>query len=184
MRRIAIAALSMMLFSCPPLLAGEFTLSSPELTDGQTMKAEQVFNGFGCQGGNVSPALSWSNPPTGTKSFAVTAYDPDAPTGSGWWHWVIFNIPAGTDGLAKNAGNLESGLAPKGSVQSPTDFGKPGYGGACPPVGNSPHRYIFTVYALDLEKMEIGQEATAALVGFIVNQHLIAKASITVKYGR
>jgi Raf kinase inhibitor-like YbhB/YbcL family protein len=184
MQRIAIFALIMMLFSCPPLLAGDFTLSSPELTDRQAMKAEQVLNGFGCQGGNLSPALSWRNPPQGTKSFAVTVYDPDAPTGSGWWHWVIFNIPAKVNSMAKDAGNLKSGFAPPGSVQSRTDFSVPGYGGACPPVGDPPHRYVFSVYALDVDTLDLGQEATAAMVGFTINRHRLAKASLTVFYGR
>jgi Raf kinase inhibitor-like YbhB/YbcL family protein len=184
MQRIIIFSLFIILVSSSLVVAGEFALKSPELEDGQTMKAEQVYSGFGCQGGNISPALRWSNPPKGTKSYAVTVYDPDAPTGSGWWHWVIFNIPAGVDGLAKNAGNPASGLAPHGSVQSRTDFGAPGYGGACPPVGNSPHRYVFTVYALDVDRLDLNPEATSALAGFAIHQHLIAKDTITVYYGR
>jgi Raf kinase inhibitor-like YbhB/YbcL family protein len=184
MQRMVILSLFILLVSSSPVAAGEFALSSPELADGQTMKDEQIYSGFGCRGGNISPALSWSNPPQATKSYAVTVYDPDAPTGSGWWHWVIFNIPAGVDGLVKNAGNPASGLAPQESVQSRTDFGVPGYGGACPPTGNSPHRYVFTVYALDVDRLDLNPEVTAALVGFTINQHLIAKDTITVYYGR
>jgi len=128
--------------------------------------------------------LHWKDAPVGTKSFAVTVYDPDAPTGSGWWHWLIFNIPANTDNLPENAGDPSSGLAPKGSIQGRTDFGKPGYGGACPPVGDKPHRYQFTVYALDTEKIDLDANASGAMVGYFLNPHAIAKATLTVYYSR
>lgn len=164
--------------------AGDFTLSSPQLKEHEPMEMEQVFNGFGCQGRNISPALHWDNPPAGVKSYAVTVYDPDAPTGSGWWHWLIYNIPARVDGLVKNAGDPPSNLAPTGSVQSRTDFGTRGYGGACPPAGASAHRYVFTVYALDVEKLDLDPEATAAMVGFTINQHLLAKDVLTILYAR
>jgi len=162
--------------------AQEFTLKSSDL--GGQLTEEEVFSGFGCHGKNISPSLQWSNAPGDTKSFAVTVYDPDAPTGSGWWHWVIFNIPAGVHELKRDAGNLERGLAPKGSVQSVTDFGKPGFGGACPPVGDKPHRYLFTVYALDIPKLDLGVKSPPAMVGYFLNQHAIAKASIVSYYGR
>src|SRR5450631_1773434 len=109
--------------------ASALTLTSPDIKPGATIADEQVFNSFGCTGKNISPALSWSGAPQGTKSFALSVYDPDAPTGSGFWHWVVFNIPAGVTGLAKGAGDPKSGAAPKGAVQSRTDFGVPGYGG-------------------------------------------------------
>ena len=160
------------------------TLKSPQLSPGGRMADAQVFNGFGCTGTNISPMLTWSGAPAGTKSFAVTAYDPDAPTGSGWWHWVIFNIPADTSELKENAGNPSAGLAPEGAVQSRTDFGKPGYGGACPPAGDKPHRYIFTLFALDTPKIELGIDTPAAMVGFFLNQHTLAKTTITVLYNR
>jgi hypothetical protein len=143
-----------------------------------------VFSGFGCTGKNISPSLKWINAPKDTKSFAFTVYDPDAPTGSGWWHWVIFNISSGINELKADAGNLQKGLAPKGSVQSVTDFGMPGFGGACPPEGDKPHRYIFTVYALKVEKLDLDEKALPALVGFFLNQHTIAKASLMAYYGR
>ncbi len=162
--------------------AQEFTLKSADL-DGQ-LTEEQVFSGFGCHGRNISPSLQWNNAPKGTKSFAVTVYDPDAPTGSGWWHWVIFNIPSAVHELKADAGNLERGLAPKGCVQSITDFGKPGFGGACPPVGDKPHRYVFTVYALDIPKLDLDAKSPPAMVGYFLNQHAIAKASIISYYGR
>ncbi len=172
------------LFGSDSAWADGFHVSSPQLRDGGTMAVDQIYNGFGCTGKNRSPELVWKNPPAGTKSFAVTAYDPDAPTGSGWWHWVIFNIDADVGGLHADAGNVNLPLAPKGSVQSMTDFGKPGYGGACPPKGHGAHRYIFTVFALDVESLALDSSATAAMVGFHLNQHALDKTLITVIYSR
>lgn len=159
-----------------------FTLQSDEL--GGQLTETQVYSGFGCSGGNVSPALNWTKSPDGTKSFAVTMYDPDAPTGSGWWHWVMFNIPAGTTGLKTDAGNPDKGLAPKGSIQSVTDFGVKGFGGACPPEGAKPHTYIVTVYALNVDKLDLTADTSPALVGFMLNQHVLAKASLIAYYNR
>lgn len=163
--------------------ADAFTLSSPDLEEGGTLPEAQVLNGFGCEGPNVSPALSWQNAPEGTESFAVTVYDPDAPTGSGWWHWVVFDIPADVMGLAVGAGS-EGGTVPEGSVQSRTDFGTPGYGGACPPAGDAPHRYVFTVYALGTESLGLDTEASGAMVGYSLNANALDQDSITVSYGR
>lgn len=164
------------------LSAQQFTLSSTDL-QGQLTNT-QVFAGFGCSGENISPQLAWSNEPDSTKSFAITVYDPDAPTGSGWWHWVMFNMPVSTNVLKANAGNLESELAPEGSVQSITSFGKPGYGGACPPEGDKAHAYIFTIYALSVEKIELDTNAPPAMVGYYLNANVIEKASIISYYGR
>lgn len=172
------------LFAAQTATAGGFTLTSPQLKPGGRFADEQVFSGFGCQGGNISPALLWKGAPAGTKSFAVTIYDPDAPTGSGWWHWVMFNIPATTTSLAKNAGNPEAGLAPAGSVQSRTDYGKPGYGGPCPPVGDKPHLYQFTVYALKTEKLPLDDQTSAAMVGYYLNQNLIKRTVLNAQYSR
>jgi hypothetical protein len=124
------------------------------------------------------------NEPKGTKSFAVTMYDPDAPTGSGWWHWLIFNIPNNVHELKRGAGDPTKNLAPKGSIQSITDFGTKGYGGPCPPVGDKPHRYIITVYALDVRRLNLDENTPPAMVGFFLNQHAIQKASIVAYYGR
>jgi Raf kinase inhibitor-like YbhB/YbcL family protein len=162
--------------------AGEFTLKSNDL-EGQLTQS-QVFAGFGCSGKNISPSLKWINAPRNTKSFAVTVYDPDAPSGSGWWHWVIFNIPAGVNELKANAGRIEKNLAPAGSIQSITDFGKPGFGGACPPQGDKAHRYIFTIYALSTAKLDLDEKASPAMVGFVLNSHAIAKASLISYYKR
>jgi Raf kinase inhibitor-like YbhB/YbcL family protein len=167
-----------------PSGAAEFRLSSPVLKDKATIGNEQVFNGFGCTGANISPELIWENAPKDTKSFAVTVYDPDAPTGSGWWHWVIFNIPPSATKLPANAGKVDSGLAPKDSIQSMTDFGSPGYGGPCPPQGDKPHRYIFTVHALKVDQLPLKAEASGAMVGFYLNQNSLAKATFTATYGR
>lgn len=169
-----------------PFMAQAFELASPTVKPNSTLTIEQVFKGFGCEGKNISPALVWKNPPKGTKSYAVTVYDPDAPTGSGWWHWVIFNIPMGVTKLDADAGNPVAGKAPPGSVQSRTDFGVPGFGGACPPPGSKvkPHRYIFTVYALKTDKIDAGADASGAMVGYMLNANKLATASFTARYGR
>lgn len=164
--------------------AAEFRLDSPTVKNKTTIGNEHVFHGFGCTGGNVSPELHWSNAPKDTKSFAVTVYDPDAPTGSGWWHWVIFNIPPSVTSLAAGAGKSDGSAAPQGSIQSVTDFGQPGYGGPCPPPGDKPHRYIFTVFALKVDQLPLKPEASGAMVGYFLNQNRLAKASFTGMYGR
>ena len=164
--------------------AGKFTLESVEIKPGGKIAEAQVYKGFGCEGGNVSPSLLWKNAPAGTKSFAITVYDPDAPTGSGWWHWVMFNIPADVNSLRAGAGNSDRSQAPKGAVQSRTDFGTPGYGGPCPPQGDKPHRYIFTVYALKVDKIDADESSSGALVGFMLNANKLGKASFTATYGR
>jgi Raf kinase inhibitor-like YbhB/YbcL family protein len=168
----------------PAAATPDFKLISSELTAGGRFEPRHVFNGFGCSGGNVSPALSWSGAPAGTKSFAATVYDPDAPTGSGWWHWVIIDIPSISNALVAGAGDPAAGKAPKGALQMNTDFGKAGYGGPCPPAGDKPHRYVFTLYALKLEKLGVDASATAAMTGFMLNANSLAKTSFTVYYGR
>jgi hypothetical protein len=164
--------------------AADFQLASPTVKNQGTIGNQHVYNGFGCSGGNVSPELRWERAPKETKSFAVTVYDPDAPTGSGWWHWVIFNVPPSVTSLPAGAGNPNSGGAPRGSIQSITDFGQPGYGGPCPPSGDKPHRYIFTVYALKVDQLPVKSEASGAMVGFYLNQNALGKASFTATYGR
>lgn len=161
-----------------------FMLTSATVKDGGLLPIEQVASAMGCTGGNLSPALSWSNVPTGTKSFGVTLYDPDAPTGSGLWHWVMFNIPASTTALVAGAGDTTKALAPTGSVQIHNDTGSLGYFGACPPPGDKPHRYIFTVYALKVDLLPLDQTASGALVGFYFNMNMLAKATLTATYGR
>jgi Raf kinase inhibitor-like YbhB/YbcL family protein len=162
---------------------GKFTLSSPDISPGKTIAAAQVFSGFGCTGGNISPAVSWSNAPAGTKSFALLMYDPDAPTGSGWWHWVVYNIPAGATSLPAGAGDPRKNLLPGGAVQGRTDYGAVGYGGPCPPPGK-PHRYYLRLYALKVDKLEVPADATAALIGFNVNAAALETAELMGLYGR
>ena len=159
-----------------------FTLSSKDL-GGETTKVQE-FNGFGCSGDNVSPQLSWKNAPEGTKSFAITMYDPDAPTGSGFWHWVVFDIPANTNELVTNAGNVKLNIAPKGAIQSKTDYGINGFGGPCPPVGHGFHQYIITIHALKTDKLGLDANSNPAVVGFYLWNSTLAKASIVAYYKR
>ena len=175
-----------------------FTLSSPDLESG-TFATKFILNGFGCTGGNISPALDWSNPPAGTQSFALQVYDPDAPSGSGFWHWAVYDMPAATTGLAQGAGNGPATL-PVGAFGGNTDFldtgatgGNGNYGGPCPPAGDAPHHYIFTLYALDVPQLEVAaglpKTGTAGLYGFGLGRagigaHMLAKATFTATYGR
>ena len=186
MKKLAvwIAALGVCVLGANVANAQSMSLTSSEIKEGGTIANEQVFKGFGCTGGNLSPSLSWSGAPSGTKSFAVSIYDPDAPTGSGWWHWVVFNIPAGTTSLPKDAGNVKKKLMPKGAIQSRTDFGADGYGGPCPPPGDKPHHYHFTVYALDIDKIDADQNASPAYIGFNIHFHTLAKGHFVGLYGR
>lgn len=177
--------------------AQTFTLSSPDLASGR-FDNRYVLNGFGCSGQNVSPALEWRNAPAGTKSFALQVHDPDAPTGSGFWHWAVYNIPPTTTSLAQGAGNDPARL-PAGAFGGNTDFmdtgathGNGNYGGPCPPQGDQPHRYVFTIFALGVDKLEVAggvpKTGTAALYGFVLNKGLgpalLGKASFTATYGR
>jgi len=153
-------------------------LSSPSVTDGQSLAKAQVFNSWGCTGENISPALTWSDIPAGTKSFAVIMYDPDAPTGSGWWHWMMLNIPADVTSLPAGAGNKDNKNMPAGAMQVTNDFGYKGFGGACPPADAKPHNYTITVYALNVEKLDIPANALPALGGYNIHQHAIGEAKL------
>ena len=179
MRLLFLFALCVISFSGA---AQAFTLKSADIKEGEKIDAKFVFNGFGCTGGNVSPALNWTDAPTGVKSFAVTIYDPDAPTGSGWWHWVMYNIPANSDGLPQGAGSGGTTI-PNEIIHARNDYGVQGYGGPCPPPGPA-HRYIVTLYALSAEKLDIPADASPAMVGFMLGTHALAKASLTASYGR
>ncbi len=161
-------------------MSHNFTLTSPEFKNGDT-----VGRSYQSDQDNQSPALIWQNAPADTKSFAILCHDPDAPTGgAGWWHWMAINIPASITELKRNAGAQDGQLIPAGARQLANDTGTLGYSGFYPPVGDPPHRYIFTVYALDTDKIDVPANATTSLTGFMVNAHTIAKASITVYYGR
>jgi len=164
-------------------VTGQLTLRSPQIGQGKTIPAEQVYDGFGCSGKNISPALSWSGAPAGTKSFALMVHDPDAPTGSGFWHWIIYDLPADTASLPADAGNPKKRLLPSGAVQGRSDFGTTGYGGPCPPPGK-PHHYHFRLYALKVAKLAVPADATAALIGFNVNANKLAETDLVGLYGR
>jgi Raf kinase inhibitor-like YbhB/YbcL family protein len=182
-RSLGLATLTAMLAGNVAYASG-MALTSGEFKDGDYLTNEQVFAGFGCEGQNISPSLSWSGAPDGTKSFALTVYDPDAPTGSGWWHWVIVNLPPDTASLPKGAGTADGANLPPGSLQVGTDFGPPGYGGPCPPEGDHPHRYLFTIHALDLDQLDVTADSSPALVGYYLNFHTLAKASLLGLYKR
>jgi Raf kinase inhibitor-like YbhB/YbcL family protein len=158
-----------------------FRLTSTDVTNG-TFKPSQIFNGFGCTGANVSPNLTWRGAPQGTRSFVVTLYDPDAPTGSGFWHWLVINLPASATSLPTGASR--SAALPAGALETRTDFGAPGYGGPCPPAGDKPHRYVFTVYALKVDALDLDAQASGAMVGFMVHSNAIGSATFTARYGR
>jgi|HubBroStandDraft_2_1064218.scaffolds.fasta_scaffold737355_2 Raf kinase inhibitor-like YbhB/YbcL family protein len=162
----------------------EFILSSTNVKAGTPMAMAQVFDGYGCTGQNISPALSWSGEPAGTKSFAITMYDPDAPTGSGWWHWTVFNIPASVHGLPAGAGDDASKDTPAGAIQGRTDYAFSHYGGPCPPVGDHAHHYEITVYALKVDKLPLDASASGAAVGFNLHANMLASAKIVGRYGR
>lgn len=169
----------------PALAAEPFALKSADFAHQGSLSEKHVLNGFGCTGGNLSPALEWANPPAGTKSFALLVHDPDAPTGgSGWWHWVVIDIPATSRQLPTGAGTPEGTGLPTGATQWKTDFGGPGWGGPCPPVGNRPHHYHFTLHALKVEKLELPANGSTALVGYMVNTNSLGKAKLTGTYGR
>ncbi len=172
-------------FAFAALLAGNalaFDLTSPDknIKDGQPMTKAQEYKGFGCNGNNLSPALEWKDAPAGTRSFAVTVYDPDAPTGSGWWHWVVYDIPATATGLPGGVGDT----APSGAKQGRTDYGEHKFGGACPPAGDQPHHYVFTVYALKVDKLNVPEDASAALIGFNIHANKLGSARLTTTYSR
>jgi Raf kinase inhibitor-like YbhB/YbcL family protein len=158
-----------------------FTLSSPDIRN-NTFGMMQVYNSFGCSGQNVSPGLAWKSAPKDARSFVVTLYDPDAPTGSGFWHWVVINIPPSATSIPTGASGTPK--MPAGAVEMRTDFGTTGYGGPCPPQGDKPHRYIFTIFALRVDTLDVDPQATAAMVGFATRANAIATTTFTVTYGR
>lgn len=179
MKRIFVGVVSSLLLASS---AWAFELSSPDVAEGKMLNAAQVGNNFGCTGGNLSPALNWKSAPVGTRSFAVTVYDPDAPTGSGWWHWLAYDIPATATGLP--AATLVKAALPAGTKQGRNDGGARAFGGACPPPGDKPHHYVFTVHALKVDKLEVPDEASAALIGFMLHATGLGTAKITATYAR
>lgn len=176
-------ALPLSLLVSSPVMADSFQLASKDIAHGKFMGNTQEFQGFGCSGGNMSPQLSWSGAPKDTEAFAVFAYDPDAPTGSGWWHWQVVNIPKNVTSLAAGAGDVGKDMAPAGSMSTRNDYGATGFGGACPPKGHGVHRYQFTVFALS-KKLELPQDASPALTGYMVRASALASSTIEALYRR
>ena len=171
MLRISLALLAL---ASSVVASWAFEVSSSSVSDGKWDKKYYGDKISGCDGGNVPPALSWKDPPAGTKSFAVTLYDPDAPTGSGWWHWQVWNIPATTMGF-------DEGKVPAGVSQGKGDVGRTGYLGPCPPPGTGVHHYTFTVFALKVDKLEVNPNASGAFIGYNLNGNAISKASVVYK---
>ena len=164
--------------------AGTFELTSPDIAEGKKIDMKHVYDSFGCTGANLSPELHWSEPPAGTKSFAVLAHDPDAPTGgAGFWHWLVVDIPPDVRSLKQGAGAASGKHLPAGAHQLENDFGDKSYGGPCPPPG-APHRYVFTVYALKIDKLGDAAHGRTAIAGFTINHNALAVSSITGLFGR
>lgn len=168
-----------------PETAGSFVLKPADAELGMRVPGIYTANTFGCSGDNVSPALAWSGAPPGTQSFAVTLFDPDeVSTPSGWWHWVVYDLPKDVDGLRIGAGAEFGHKLPRGAQHGRNDSGKDAYLGPCPAKGDPPHRYVFTVYALNVARLPVPPEASGALVTSVARDHLLARAEFIARYGR
>ena len=185
-KRIVVPLIALALITVGALAqTSRFTLKSADIASRSTIKLEHVFNSFGCTGQNISPSLEWAGVPAAAKSLALIVHDPDAPTGvGGFTHWIVYNIPVNASKLEKGAGSSDGKLLPSGAVQHATSFGAPGWGGPCPPAGDKPHRYVFTLYALGVDKLELPANASQAFVGFNINGNSVGKASFTAFFGR
>lgn len=164
--------------------AADFVLTSKDVTNGATLSQKQVAYGDGCRGQNISPDLAWQNPPAGTQSFAVIMHDPDTPGAHGWWHWLLFNLPASTNHLVADAGGYGGKGLPAGAQQSHSSGGSAYWGGACPPQGDKPHHYNFTVYALKVPNLAVKPDDSPERVSAAIQAQAIGSATITATYGR
>jgi len=169
----------------PASRASDFVLTSPDSRLVVSVPEKYTAKAFGCSGGNVSPALTWHGAPAGTRSFVLTLFDPDErSTPSGWWHWVVYDLPPSTDHLSEGAGALNSKTLPAGTQQGRSDLGEDAYHGPCPAAGDPPHRYVFTLYALDVAKLPVALESSGGMVTSVVQEHLVGKAVFIAHYGR
>ncbi len=159
-----------------------FEVTSDDVSQGETLGSAQVSGVMGAGGEDASPHLSWTGAPEGTKSFAVTVYDPDAPTASGFWHWAVFNLPASTTELPSGAGSADGAKLPTGAVQLKNDGGMVGYVGAAPPAGHGAHHYYMVVHAVDVESLEVPAEGSCAYLGFNLFSHTLGRAIIVPTY--
>jgi Raf kinase inhibitor-like YbhB/YbcL family protein len=182
---VALAVSSQVAAQEKPAAKSKFVLSSLDPKLAAKVPEEYTANLFGCSGGNMSPALQWSGAPAGTKSFVLTLFDPDERGDpSGWWHWVVYNLPANTTSLPKGAGVEHSTALPAGTMQGRTDLGNDAYHGPCPDKGDPPHRYTFTVYALGVDKLDVPADSSGAMVVSTAKEHLLGKAVFIAHYGR
>jgi len=165
-------------------VAADFKLTSPDIGPDKPLAQDFVFSGFGCSGGNQSPALSWSGAPPGTKGYAVALFDPDAMQGRGFWHWLMVNIPAGTTALGRDAGRNDGSKMPAGAVQIKNGFRALGYSGSCPPPADEPHGYVMTVYALKVAALEVPADVSSASMLTAIEANSLGKASLTYHFGR
>ncbi|GLS02870.1 kinase inhibitor [Chitiniphilus shinanonensis] len=173
-----------MLAFLPALAWADFTLTSSDAPAESTLSDKQVYIGYGCNGGNTSPALKWQGAPAGTQSYALVLHDPDAPVAGGWYHWIVYNIPAGVTALPTGAGVSTGAKVPKGAVQGLTSFGGNGFGGACPPIGHGRHRYNFVVYALKVKQLKLAEDASPAEQEKAIQGASLGQAGFTAYYQR
>jgi len=164
--------------------AGDFKLASPDVPADGKLAEKQVYIGYGCNGGNQSPALQWSGVPAGAKSLALVLHDPDAPVSGGWYHWSLYDLPPATAGLPTNAGNSTGSKLPKGAKQGRTSFGGNSFGGACPPIGHGVHRYNFTLYALKVATLPLAEDTPPAEAEAKIKAASLGSASFTATYQR